>query len=231
MAVTEQRYPDAQAAAVALAHLVAADLREGLSQRGAGSLVVPGGRSPVPFFEALRRETLDWSRVTVTLTDERWVDAGSTSSNEHLVRANLLLEHATVARLVGLKTAAATAAAGVPLATHGVDAIARPFDAVVLGMGEDGHTASLFPGLPELATLLDPEAGTAVAATEAPVAPHERITLTAKRLLDARRLYLSISGDAKRKVYESAVDGAPATTLPIGAFLRQVRVPMVVLLS
>lgn len=231
MAVTEQTFHDPAAASAALARMVAADLREGLAQRGAGTLVVPGGKSPVPFFEALRRETLDWNRVKVTLTDERWVDPTSESSNENLVRTHLLCERAAVARLISLKNGGATAAAGVPNAKGAVELMPRPFDAVVLGMGEDGHTASLFPGIDGLEALLNREIGAGVAATTAPVAPHERITLGAKLLLDTRKLYLSISGDAKRQVYEAAKWRASVTERPIAAFLRQSRVPMVVLLS
>lgn len=231
MPVTENRYHDAAAAATALARFVAADLRAGLAERGMASLVVSGGKSPIPFFQMLRREAMDWGHVTVTLADERWVETSSEQSNEHLVRTNLLLERAAVARFVGLKNAALTPAEGVASTKGGLVLIKRPFDAVVLGMGEDGHTASLFPGTPGLDLLLNCDAGAPVAATVAPVEPTARITMGAKLLLDARRIYLAIAGETKRDVYTQARRGASSSRYPIAAFLRQDRVPVTVLMS
>ena len=191
--------PDADALAERLAADVANALRAALEERGRASLVVSGGSTPAPMLDRLAREALDWSRVGVTLADERAVAPDHDDSNERLVRARLLVAEAAAARFTALYRAdgdlARVAAA--------LDGLARPFDVVLLGMGTDGHTASLFPDAPELEAALggdDP-----VAATTPPSSPHPRITLTRRALLDARRCALHVTGRAKRDVLEAAM--------------------------
>ena len=197
----EHRFPDAQALAHALSGEIEVDLNEAIAARGSASLVVSGGRTPKRLYEQLRTEKLDWSKVWVTLADERWVETTSELSNERLVRETLLTGPAAAARFVGLKNPAPTPEGGAEWATRALTRAPRPFDVVVLGMGEDGHTASLFPGSLVLSRALDPSAPPACVPVNALAAPHARISLNLAALLDARRIILHIEGDAKWQVY------------------------------
>lgn len=213
------RFNALETAAAALAAQVAAGLREALQLRGEASLVVPGGRTPSGLFRALRRWELDWKQVQVTLSDERWVPQTHVDSNAALVRRELLAEHAAGARLVPLHNGAPSAAAGAQASWHGIAVLPRPFDVVVLGMGEDGHFASLFPGSPGLAEALDERTPPACVAMRAPVAPTDRVSLNLAALKDARRLFLLVSGEGKRVLIESAAHSPPEITLPVSALL------------
>jgi 6-phosphogluconolactonase len=229
-ALAEHRFDDPAASAAALALDVAAALRAGLEARGQASLVLSGGKSPVPFLRALAQQPLHWPAVQVTLADERWVDPGSSDSNEHLLRETLLRGAAAAARFIPLKSAEATAAEALAGRSAALAAMPRPFDAVVLGMGDDGHTASLFPGAAGTLEALDPDGQPQLAAITSPAAPHPRISLTLAALLDTRGIYLQIQGAAKLAVYERALSGEDGAGLPIAAVLRQRRVAVQVYL-
>jgi 6-phosphogluconolactonase len=230
--LSERHFADAAEAAHWLASEVVTRLRSAIAMRGAASLVVSGGRSPVGLFQELRRRQLDWRKVWITLADERWVDASSSDSNERLVHEYLLVGHARDARFVPLKNAAPTPAEGLAESAAALGAMPRPFDVVLLGMGEDGHTASLFPGAAGLAAALDPHGTAPLAAIDPPAAAHPRITLTLPALLDAQLICLQIQGEAKRRVYERAKslpqDGGEVAQLPIAAVLRQTQTPVLV---
>ena len=207
-----------------LAASIAAQLQRAISERGAASLVVSGGRSPIGLFEALSLQALDWPRVTVTLADERWVDAVDADSNERLVRRHLLINGAAEARFLPLKNDAATPEEGSVAANAALADLPRPFDALVLGMGDDAHTASLFPG----AATLDQALSTTSSciAVRPPRAPHPRLSLSRNALLDARSIYVLITGDAKLSVIEQALEPGPIASMPIRAILHQARVPV-----
>jgi 6-phosphogluconolactonase len=217
------RFASAEAAASALAVQVAEALRIGVATRGMASMALPGGRTPVPLFHALRDVALEWGRVNVTLTDERWVPEDDAASNAALVRSELLSGRAAHARLLPLydgSPSASEAAAGV---WDSLGAIQRPFDAVVLGMGEDGHFASLFAGNEALATALDPVGVPGCVAMRAPVKPHERISLNLAALLQSRRLFLLVSGSAKRELLLAAGRSGRDGAWPVAALLAQRR--------
>jgi 6-phosphogluconolactonase len=224
--VHEHRFPDRQALAAALAGEIKVDLEEAITARGAGSLVVSGGRTPALMFQRLRDEKLDWPHAWVTLADERWVETTSADSNERFVREHLLAGPAAAAHFVGLKNPAPTPEAGADWATRALTRVPHPFDVVVLGMGGDGHTASLFPGSLALARGLDPGASPACIAVNALVAPHARVSLNLPALLDARRIVLHIEGDAKWAVYQRARTPGAAAELPVRAVLQQKEVPV-----
>lgn len=211
-------FDDVAAAGVALAAQVADALRAGIADRGRASLAVPGGRTPVAFFRPLREQGLDWSRVDVTLTDERWVPQSSTDSNAALVRAELLQARAAAARFHPLHDGSPTAAAAAGPVWGALRRLSRPFDAVVLGMGEDGHFASLFPGNAGLSAALDPRAAPGCVAMQAPVDPRERLSLNLPALLESRRLLLFVTGTAKRGLLEAARTGGPGH-LPVAALV------------
>jgi len=153
---------------------------------------VSGGRTPALMFAHLARHALDWPRIHITIADERWVGSDDPASNEGLVRATLLRGAAAQARFQGLKNAAVTPAAGAVQAWEALGALPRPFDVVVLGMGEDGHTASLFPGDPQLAAALDASAPPGCLEMHSPAAPQLRLSLNLAALLDARRIFIQI---------------------------------------
>lgn len=231
MAVIEHGHADAQASATALASTVAAQLRAAIAERGSASLVVSGGKSPIPFFAALRVLPLAWSQVWITLADERWVEPVSPDSNERLLREQLLQDAAAAARLVPLKSAFPTVEAGLATSTSALAAIPRPYDVVVLGMGEDGHTASLFPGsagLPAALAMDDPGLLAAIVPTGA---PHPRITMRLTTLLAARQIHLPLQGATKLAVYRRALALPDAQQWPIAAVLAQTMVPVTVWLS
>src|SRR5450759_1582558 len=159
-----KRYPDMDTLSRQVAADIAARLTHAIATRGLASLVVSGGRSPVKLFEQLRTQTIDWSRVCVALADERWVAPTDADSNEKLVREALLQGNAAAARFLGLKNAAPSPDLGAVSAWETFARIPRPFDVTLLGMGDDGHTASLFPGSPNLRSALNPAAAAGLSA-------------------------------------------------------------------
>lgn len=237
--VDERPFADAQSAAETLARDVALRLRFGIAENGHASLVVSGGKSPLPFFAALRTQPAEWSKVWITLADERWVDPTSPDSNEALIREHLLRDGAAAARFVGLKNPAETPEAGLEACREALAQIPTPFDVVVLGMGADGHTASLFPAMDGLAEALDPDAAPGPVPGIAPVEPTERISLNLAALLNSRQIYLPIQGPTKRAVFHSARGGAVSPKFritevhlkrqfPVAALFVQERVPVTV---
>jgi 6-phosphogluconolactonase len=225
------KFADIESLSRSLADQLAAALRTAISVRGLGSLVVSGGKSPTKLFEMLRVQKLDWSRVCIALADERWVDPSDSGSNEKLVRDVLLKDEAAAARFLGLKNGAPTPEMGAVSAWETFARVPRPFDAVVLGMGDDGHTASLFPGSPNLPSALNAAAAAACVGMRAPVAPHPRLSLNLSALLGARRIVLFITGEEKWRTYVAAAGDGPVQEMPVRAVLRQTRTPVEVMWS
>ncbi len=221
-------FPDQQTLVSALAEHLAAALRRDIAAQGRASLAVSGGSTPLPLFERLSALDIPWRNVLITLADERWVDAASPDSNEALVRRSLLRNRAEAATFIGLKTAAATAMEGAADCEAQLAALPRPFTAVILGMGNDGHTASLFPCAPQLAEAADLRCGTRCAALRPQTAPHERISLTLPALLDAREIILHITGPEKKAVLKRALAAGPPEEMPVRFILRQQTVPVAV---
>jgi len=200
-----------------LAEAAAEALRSDLTDRERALLVVSGGSTPVPFFQALAAVDLPWARVDVTLADERWVPEDAADSNARLVREHLLTGPAAAANFVPLTTDAGAPEQGVAAVTRRLEALPWPASLVVLGMGGDGHTASLFPDSRELELALS--TAEAAVAVRTPSQPQPRLTLSADRLHQARRHALHITGDDKRSVLARALAGDDIRELPIRAFL------------
>lgn len=219
--IYENSFPAVEPLAAALAEEIASRLKKAISARGKALLAVSGGRSPKLMFEHLSRKDLDWSSVVVTLVDERWVDENHTDSNAKLVRENLLVGPAAAATLVPFKNSADTPEAGRDACEAALRALPLPFDVVVLGMGDDGHTASLFPAAAELAAALDPNGGQLCSPMHPPKAAQARMTLTLHALLNSRILMLQISGAAKMATYRTALGPGPVEEMPVRAVLRQ----------
>jgi 6-phosphogluconolactonase len=226
-----QRYVDIETLSRELAMQIAASLTAAIAARGLASLVVSGGRSPVRLFEILRTQALDWGRVCVALADERWVALENAASNERLVRDVLLQDQAAQARFLGLKNGAPTPDLGAVSAWETFARVPRPFDAMILGMGDDGHTASLFPGSPSLSSALNRSAAAGCVGMWSPVAPHPRLSLNLTALLDSRRVVVLITGESKWRTYAAACVPGPAEDMPVRAVLNQSRTPVDVMWS
>ena len=211
--------------AAALAETVAANLKSGVAARGAASMAVSGGGTPGRFFQVLsQRADVPWDKVTVTLVDERWVDETSDRSNARLVKANLLQNRAAGAKFVPLYTGGTEPDAA--KSSAGQAAVPQPLDVALLGMGNDGHTASFFPGGDTLSEALTAEGP--VVAIRAPGAGEPRVTLTLKRLLAAKALYLHIEGEEKVETLRKAEAEGPIEAMPVRAILRQTTTPLTI---
>jgi len=224
-----RRFADMDALAREVAGDIAARLGRAIEARGLASLVVSGGRTPAKLFEQLRAQPLDWSRVCVALADERWVEPGDADSNERLVREVLLRENAAAARFSGLKNAAPSPDLGAVSAWETFARVPRPFDMTLLGMGDDGHTASLFPGSPNLKSALNPAAAAGCVGMWAPDPPHARLSLNLSALLDSRCIAILIGGEAKWRTYAAASEAGAAEDMPVRGVLRQQRAPVQVI--
>ena len=213
-------HADGDALAIALAGAVAADLRAAIAARGQALLAVSGGSTPRRFLAALGREALDWSRVGVSLVDDRWVAPDEARSNARLLADTLFAGEAGAARWLPLHRPTATPEEALDAVEAALRAEPLPFDALVLGMGNDGHTASLFPDSDHLAEALDPASQRLLFTMRAPNAPEPRITLGLAAILAARARYLHIEGEAKRAVYQDALQPGPVEAMPVRAVLR-----------
>jgi len=222
---------------VRLAQDIAQRLATAIQARGFAVLSVSGGKSPVALFEALRVIDIDWSRVRITLVDERCVPRSHPDSNALLVQTHLLQDLAAKAQLVFMVTrasepldtpAAQATAAGIALLAAG------PADVLVLGMGSDGHTASLFPEAPNLADALDlrnTQTCVAIELSHPPAnAPYARITQTLAQILSARHIVLPLTGADKLNTLQQAWKQA-TPTLPISFVLQQTQTPVALWLA
>ncbi|OZG75311.1 6-phosphogluconolactonase [Hahella sp. CCB-MM4] len=186
---------DRQQLAEQLAGQVAEWLREALASKDRALLVVSGGRTPVAFFEALSKEQLPWSRVDITLADERWVNEDDPASNAALVRKHLVSNFASDANFIPLKTPEQAPESAIEALDSELRNLSWPIDVLILGMGNDGHTASLFPGTSGLANAMTTDRKCAVVT---PLdAPHDRMTLAYPVLSAARHTVLHITGEDK----------------------------------
>ncbi|MDX1633701.1 MAG: 6-phosphogluconolactonase [Marinobacter sp.] len=212
---------DAEQIAGQLASRIAEALQAVLSREPRASLAVSGGSTPVGLFRALSRKPLDWARVNITLADERWVAEDDPASNTRLVREHLLQGPAAAARFFGLKQPRATAQQGQPDCEQALADLKWPLDVLVLGMGNDGHTASLFPDAPELPRALDPGNPDVTIAVNPPSQAQPRISLTAAALGRARLVFLHIRGEDKLDTLRQALARPEQTAaMPIRLFLR-----------
>jgi len=208
-------------AAIALADAVARHLSERLLIAPRASLVVSGGSTPVPFFEALRDKTLDWPRIDVLLADERWVPEDDKASNTGLVKESLLQGPAAEANYLPLKASGETPADGLEAVKANLGDLHLPLDVLVLGMGNDGHTASLFPDAPELDRAMDPDSGEIVAPMTPPSQNEKRISLTLSALKQAGFTALHLKGDDKLETLQAACsDLEKVREMPVRAFLK-----------
>lgn len=226
---TVRRLDDPQALPGALAAAVAAHLRAGCADRGTATLCLGGGTFIPTFLAALATERLDWSRLTLILGDERFVPLDSADSNEGGLRRTLRALGVPMPKILGLRGTAATPDAAAQDASRRLAPFWRqPMDAVLLGLGADGHTASLFPDAPAeaLSRALDPSGPPQVYALESPTSAGPRLTLTVPALLTARAIWVHAHKPDRMVALHAAMGDGPVAEKPIRAILGNGAVPV-----
>lgn len=200
---------------------VSRQLSDAIAERGHAYLVVSGGNTPKPLFQRLSHTDIDWKHVTVLLADERWVLPDSNDSNDKLIKTVLLKNKAAKANYITLFTGHEQAENAAPVLSKQLAELPR-FDVVILGMGDDGHTASLFPDCAELEQGLHTDE--AVIATHPTRAPYARVSLTKSRLLNSQHIYVHFCGEKKLQVFKQ-IEANQQPALPLGEFVQQQAVP------
>lgn len=220
-----------EAWAEAIAIRLGESLGVALYANGSAVFAGPGGSTPAPIYRALSAMDLDWSNVAVTLVDERYVPESSSESNARLIRNVLLQDRAAAARFIPLYTPEVTVDRAAIVAARALAEVGDRFDAVLLGMGEDGHICSMFPESPTLKTLLTPTLKPTVLGVpqgrDGLAPPQERLSINLPYLMSARRVILGLKGARKRLVFEEQAQGDPRIQ-PIAALLAS-NVPLEVL--
>ena len=193
-------------------------LKKAVEEKGKASIAVSGGSTPKGFFNALSQTDIDWSKVTVTLADERWVPQVDEASNSKLVKENLLVNNAAAAGFFEIQRDGELSQNLLNSMCLEAEEV-LPLDVLILGMGGDGHTASLFPCSSQLEDALSPEAP-ALMKTVPTTAPHERITFSFPALAKSKNTFLHIVGESKKSVLEDALSSQDVSQMPIRAFLQ-----------
>lgn len=204
-----------------LASEICSQLHEQIQIKGHANLAVSGGRTPVNLFQLLSGKDIDWSRVNVTLADERWTKTSSKDSNERILRDTLLQDKAASAHFIPLKQEGEPDRETLAEVERQLrEASAFPFDVLTLGMGEDGHTASLFPSADEIYQAMDPDNPDLLCGIVPKTAPYDRVSFTLAALLQSRKIYLHLVGAAKLEVLARAEAGDNVMEMPVRAFLQ-----------
>ncbi len=206
-------------------------LDKDLNDKGTACFMVSGGSTPAPLYQALSQAELDWDKIHVALVDERWVDESHEASNAALIKKTLLINKAANTPFTGMKNSAETAEQGQPETEAQYRKLPRPFTISILGMGNDGHTASLFPhaqGLTEALSEDNQQLTAAILAKQSNVTGEntERLTLTLNGLLQSKRLIILLTGDEKLAVFRNALQEGPIEDMPVRAVLKQNKVPV-----
>lgn len=204
-------FSDLPSLSEALAQSAAVTLRKAIEQHGQVSLVVPGGHTPAAYLPRLAQMDLPWRQVFVTLSDERWVEPTSEQSNERLVRTHFLQHIQPAPRFIPLKTECAHPDQAITSLNERLSGLPLPFSLVILGLGADGHIASLFPGM-----VLDENSTSLCQPATPPAAPSLRISLSLRALINSSRIVLVITGKEKRQL----VDRLTASPDPAIPFVR-----------
>lgn len=209
MPLQRQVYPDIESLSQAFADFAATALLDSLSRKPQVTLVVPGGSTPRHYLPELAKRPLPWDRITVTLSDERWVDVDDEQSNERLVKQCLMQHLPEHARFVGLKTQHDTPFDAIETIQQRLDHLPLPVSLTVLGLGEDGHIASLLPGM-------NPDSLPAnhCVAVAPPIAPSLRVSLSLQMLANSERIVLVVTGEKKRRLLDRLEEN-PDPRLPI----------------
>ncbi len=217
---------DRTALAAAISAQIIADLETAIAKDGEASLIIPGGTTPVAVFEQLKATRIAWGKVTIIPCDERWVGSEHPDSNEGLIKRHLMTGAVAKAHFISLYRPTPTPAEAMNDVANTIATIRRPFSSVFLGMGEDGHFASLFPGRAQAAEALVPDMAAPIMVLAEPAKGHRRIGLTLAALIHCSHVLLAVTGAKKRIVLDRAIADISADTYPIAALLRQQRTPI-----
>lgn len=202
-------------------------LKQSIKKKQIASLIVSGGSTPKGIFALLSKEQLDWSKVYITLADERWVDKNHKDSNEKMIKNILLQNKAKKATFIGLKQEEDNLEIAEKTCNKELKKFPFPATVCLLGMGEDGHTASLFPNSDELVNIIY-EKQLTCKTCRPKFAPHDRITLTPEVLSESENLILHIVGEKKTKVLKEALKEGDVFSMPIRLFLTNPRLEVFV---
>lgn len=209
------RFEDEEKLTFSLAQSIVDHLNNAVTEKGSASLIVSGGSTPKKLFKALSEMNIDWDKIKIGLCDERLVEPTHNDSNEKLVRETLMTGYAQHATFIDMASEDETAC------SKHVKELLMPFDVIVLGMGEDAHTASLFPNNPRLGEAYDQTKENVCIKIVPQHAPHARMSLTLGAILSARHVYLHFQGESKLNVYKEALRGADSFAMPIRAIINQ----------
>jgi len=223
---TMHRFENRDLLETALSSEIVSLLEQGIADRGRATLVVSGGRTPAALFQRLSLQPIEWDKVWITLADERWVPDDHADSNARSVKEHLLQNNASAAHFIPHVNEAEYPCVGQTALEAVLSDLPDQLDAVILGMGEDGHTASFFPNAPELTAALNPYGTKACMGVTPPVAPHLRMTLTLPRLLASTKIFLHLCGEGKMPVLEAAIGEGETEDMPVRAVLRQDKTPV-----
>lgn len=229
--ITEYFFPDRDTLFAELLKHCSEKLNLAIKQKNSACLLVSGGSTPQPLYQQLSAADLDWQNVHVALVDERWVDGNQAGSNEAFIKNNLLINSAAKAKYIAMKGPQATAQLGLADCERRYQALLAPYDLTILGMGSDGHTASLFPYAQGLSQALDQSTGNicvAINANKSDVTGEltERMSLSVFGLLMSQELILLITGQEKLAVYKQALASGDVNLTPVSALLQQDNVPI-----
>jgi 6-phosphogluconolactonase len=211
-------------ASTAAAGIIATSLRRRLDAHDRASVVLSGGSSPIRTIELLAAAALPWERITVTLSDERWVSPEHEDSNERMVREHLLVDDAAAAGFLSLYAPDETPESQADVLDQALRLLPIPFACSLLGMGEDGHFASLFPDAANLDEGVDVDSTHLAIPVRTAASPHPRISLSLSALSRSDTIVLLIFGEKKLAVFEEAVE--QPESFPVGHLLRQKRAPV-----
>jgi 6-phosphogluconolactonase len=209
MPLQRKVYPDIESLSQGFADFAATALQNTLNRKPQATLVVPGGSTPRHYLPALAKCKLPWDRITVTLSDERWVDVNDAQSNEKLIKQHLLSHLPENTPFVGLKTAHDNPIDAIEALHQRLDSLPLPISLTVLGLGEDGHIASLFPGM-------NPDSLSTYhcVAVAPPIAPSPRMSLSLKMLASSEQIALVVTGEGKRRLLDRLTT-QPDSKIPI----------------
>lgn len=211
-------------AAIAAGKRIVNALHRRLATHDSAAIVVSGGTTPAPVYGYMAHKDLDWHRVHVLLSDERWVPADHADSNEKMLRDALERSRASYSKIVSFFDASSSIAERCAALDEEIKDLPMPFTNALLGMGADGHFASLFPDASNLQAAVDLDSTSSFVPVDTANSPYRRVSMTLPALLRSDEILLLISGEEKRAVLEQASE--PGSELPIAYLLRQKRTPV-----